>query len=68
MADKKSSNQKGKQLSLEEYSKIKEQRAKSRLKLHFPLLVRICFFIPLAYALFLIIYYLAYLRFVSEHN
>lgn len=68
MADKKPTNQKGKQLSLEEYGKIKEKLAKSRLKLHFPLIIKICFFIPLTYVVFLIFYYLFYLRFLAEHS
>lgn len=67
MSDKKPTNSKAKQLSLEEYAKIKEKLAKSRLKLHFPLIVKICFIIPLAYCLFLVAYYLLYLRFIAEH-
>ena len=34
---------KGKQISVEEYTKIKEKLAKSRLKLSFPWIVKICF-------------------------
>ena len=62
-----SSSQKGKQLSLEEYSKIKEKLAKSKLKLSFPWIIKVCFIIPLLYALFLIIYYVTHLRFLTEH-
>ncbi len=68
MTEKKTPNQKGKQISLEEYAKIKEKLAKSRLKLQFPLIIKICFIVPLAYATFLILYYLIYLRFIAEHN
>ena len=60
-------NKKAKQLSLEEYSKVKEKRAKSRLQLQFPLIIKICFIVPVAYCAFLIIYYLLYLRFIAEH-
>ncbi len=66
MATPSAPNKKGKQLSLEEYAKIKEKIAKSRLKLQFPLIVKICFFVPLAYCLFLIFYFLFYLRFVAQ--
>ena len=60
-------NKKGKQLSLAEYAKIKEKLAKSKLKLHFPWIIKICFIVPAVYCLFLIIYYLASLRFIAEH-
>ncbi|MBF0570888.1 MAG: hypothetical protein HQL12_03350 [Candidatus Omnitrophica bacterium] len=60
-------SQKAKQLSIEEYNKIKEKLAKSKLKLSFPWIIKACFIIPLAYCVFLIIYYLAQLRFVTEH-
>jgi len=62
-----SSSQPNKQLSLEEYAKIKEKLAKSKLKLSFPLIIKVCFIIPLLYAVFLIIYYLVHLRFLPEH-
>ena len=62
-----SSPQPNKQLSLEEYAKIKEKLAKSKLKLSFPLIIKVCFIIPLLYAVFLIIYYLVHLRFLPEH-
>jgi hypothetical protein len=67
MAQKSSSSQKTKQLSLEEYAKVKEELIKSKLKLTFPWLIKISFIIPLAYCVFLIIYYLAKLRFLAEH-
>jgi len=67
MAEKHSSSQKIKQLSLEEYAKIKEKLAKSKLKLSFPWIIKICFIIPAVYCVFLIIYYLAQLRFLAEH-
>ena len=62
-----SSAKKNEQLSLEEYSKMKEKSAKSKLKLSFPWIIKACFIIPLLYALFLIIYYLVHLRFLPEH-
>jgi hypothetical protein len=58
---------KHKQLSLEEYTKIKTKLAKSRLKLTFPWIIKACFIIPVVYCLFLIIYYIAHLRFLAEH-
>jgi len=67
MVDKPSASKKAKQLSMEEYAKIKEKLAKSKLKLSFPWIIKVCFLIPLAYAAFLIIYYLAQLRFIAEH-
>jgi len=59
--------QKNEQLSLEEYAKIKEKLAKSKLKLSFPWVIKACFIIPLLYVVFLIIYYLVHLRFLPEH-
>lgn len=67
MADKNSPSKKTRQLSLEEYSKIKEKLAKSKLKLTFPWIIKICFIIPLVYCVFLIIYYIVHLRFLAEH-
>jgi hypothetical protein len=58
---------KSKQLSLEEYAKIKAKLARSKLKLSFPLVIKACFIIPLLYAVFLIVYYLVRLRFLAEH-
>ena len=55
------------QVDLEDYIKIKEKRAKSKLKLHFPWLLRIIIAVPCAYLLFLLLYFLFYLRFVPEH-
>lgn len=55
------------QLSLEEYNKVKEKRAKSKLQLHLPLGVKIFLGLPIAYFVFLIAYYLLYIRFASEH-
>lgn len=65
MADKPAAK-KG-QISLEDYVKLKEKRAKSRLKLHFPWLVRFVMAIPVAYLIFLIVYFLVSLRFKAEH-
>jgi hypothetical protein len=67
MADSTDKNKKIKQLSLEEYAKVKEQRAKSRLKLQFPLIVKVCIIIPALYCTFMLVYYLMHLRFLAEH-
>jgi hypothetical protein len=67
MAEKSSTPPKKKQLSLEEYAKIKEKVAKSKLKLTFPWIIKICFIVPAIYCIFLIIYYVAHLRFLAEH-
>ncbi|MBF0511032.1 MAG: hypothetical protein HQL13_01745 [Candidatus Omnitrophica bacterium] len=56
-----------KQISIEEYNKIKEKIAKSKLKLQFPLVIRICLIVPLLYGIFLILYFLIHVRFVAEH-
>jgi|GEM_PF-2725477 len=58
---------KTKQLTLEEYAKIKEKLTKTKLKLTFPWKIKVLFLIPLVYCLFLIIYYLVHLRFLAEH-
>ena len=55
------------QLTLEEYLKLKDKRAKSKLKLHFPWLVRFVIAIPAAYLVFLIVYFMISLRFIAEH-
>ena len=55
------------QISLDEYLKINEKRAKSKLKLQFPMIVKIIVMIPVGYLAFLVIYFLIYLRFVAEH-
>ena len=55
------------QISLEEYLKIKEKRAKSKLQLHFPFIVRLIIGVPAAYFIFLVIYFLIHLRFLPEH-
>ena len=52
---------------MEEYAKIKEKLAKSKLKLTFPWIIKVCFIVPLFYCVFLVIYYLAQLRFIAEH-
>ena len=62
-----SSLKKDKQVPLEEYLKIKEKNAKSKLQLHFPPLVLLIIAVPIGYFAFLIIYFLVYLRFVAEH-
>jgi hypothetical protein len=66
MAEKKPVK-KAPQMSLEEYNKVKEQRAKHKLKLQFPLVVKLFLLLPLGYFIFLITYYLAYLRFTAQH-
>lgn len=66
MADKQPENKKGKQLSLAEYAAIKEKLAKSRLKLNFPIIIKFCCILPIGYLIFLVAYYLFYLRFVAE--
>lgn len=55
------------QMSLEEYNKIKEKRAASKLKLHFPLPVKLFLLLPIAYFIFLLCYYLLHVRFVATH-
>ena len=67
MAGKSSLSKKAKQLTLDEYAKIKEKLAKSKLKLTFPNIIKACFIIPLIYCVFLIIYYISQLRFLAEH-
>jgi len=67
MVENPSISKKTKQLSLDEYAKIKEKLAKSKLKLTFPWIIKLCFLLPLAYCAFLVIYYLAQLRFIVGH-
>jgi hypothetical protein len=67
MAKNSSSLKKVKQLSIDEYNKIKAKLAKSKLKLSFPWIIKLCFILPLAYCTFLVIYYLVQLRFIAEH-
>jgi hypothetical protein len=62
MAEKKKT-----QLTLAEYQKIKKSVEKKKLKLNFPWFLKLCFALPLVYVLFLLIYYLAYVRFVAIH-
>jgi len=67
MVQNPANTKKAKQISIEEYTKVKEKLAKSKLKLTFPWIIKICFIAPLLYCLFLVIYYLAQLRFIAEH-
>jgi len=60
-------SKKTKQLTIEEYNKIKGKLAKSKLKLSFPWIIKLCFILPLGYCAFLVIYYLVQLRFIAEH-
>ena len=55
------------QIGIDEYLKIKENRAKSKLKIYLPLLVQLMVAVPAGYFIFLIIYFLIYLRFLPEH-
>ena len=67
MAENPNNIKKAKQFSIAEYTKIKEKLASSKLKLSFPLVVKICFIIPFLYCLLLVVYYLVHLRFIAEH-
>jgi hypothetical protein len=67
MAESTANPKKAKQLSIEEYNKIKGKLAKSKLKLSFPWIIRVCFIVPIVYCIFLVIYYLIQLRFIAEH-
>jgi len=67
MAKINTSSNKIKQISIEEYNKIKEKLAKSKLKLTFPWIIKVVFIIPVVYCAFLIAYYLFHLRFLPEH-
>jgi hypothetical protein len=67
MAEKTATPKKNKQLSLEEYAKIKEKLAKSKLKVNFPWIIKLIFIVPALYLVFLVIYYLVYLRFIAQH-
>ena len=63
----KSASSKSRQLTLEEYAKVKEKLAKSKLKLNLPVVAKICFAVPLAYLVLLIIFFLAHVRLLPEH-
>lgn len=67
MVEKSPASPQKRQLTLEEYSKIKEKLNISKLKLNFPWIIKACFIIPIVYGLFLLIYYLINLRFLAEH-
>ncbi len=60
-------NPKKMQMTLDEYKKVKEQYAKNKLKLQFPMLIKCVIGIPVAYLLFLFIYFLVYVRFAGDH-
>lgn len=66
MADKKPVK-KTPQLSLEEYNKIKEKRAKSKLQVHFPWWIKMFLIGPIVYFVFMVVYYIIYIRFVADH-
>ena len=67
MAEKPSSPKKAAQIPFADYLKIKEKKAKDKLKLHLPPLVLIILTIPAAYFIFMLLYFLVYIRFVAEH-
>jgi hypothetical protein len=56
-----------KQITLDQYLKLIEKRAASKLKLHFPLFIKLAAVIPTAYLLFVILYFLFHARFLPEH-
>ena len=56
-----------KQLSLDQYMKVKEKRAKDKLKLHLPLPIKLIFCIPVVYFIFTIVYFLMSIRHLPEH-
>lgn len=66
MAENKA-NKKAPQMSLDEYNKVKEKRAASKLKLQFPLPIKFFLLLPIAYFIFLICYYLLHIRFAATH-
>ncbi len=67
MADTSKPNKKITQLSLADYLKVKEKRAKSKLQLNFPPLVLLIIAIPAAYVIFMILYFVLHLRFLAQH-
>ena len=66
MAEKEK-NKRPPQMSLEEYNKIKEKKAQSKLKLHFPWPVKFFLIFPATYLIFLLAYFLFHIRFTAEH-
>ncbi len=67
MANTSDKNKKSTKLSLVEYAKLKEKIGKSKLQLHFPLMIKLAIAVPLAYLLFMLIYYIVHLRHLAEH-
>ncbi len=67
MAEKPPVTPKKTQLGLDDYMKVKEKRAKEKLKLRFPLLVKILIAVPIVYCVVIIIYFLLKIRFLAEH-
>lgn len=67
MADNPTPSAKNKQLSIEEYAKIKEKMAKSKLKLSFPWIIKLCFIVPLIYFIVLLLLYIFNVRHIAEH-
>ena len=66
MADKPAASGKDKQIPLAEYLKIKEKNAKSKLKLQYSPAVLMIIAVPAGYFIFMIVYFLVYLRFVAQ--
>ena len=66
MADKPAASGKDKQIPLAEYLKIREKNAKNKLKLHYSPTVLMIIAVPAGYFIFLIVYFLVYLRFVAQ--
>ena len=54
-------------ISMEDYNKNKAVREKTKLKLHFPLLVKVLLILPVIYLVFLLVYFVATARKIPEH-
>ena len=55
------------QLTLSEYLKVKEQRARNKLKLHYPLYIKILIAIPIVYICVTVVIFIVRVRFLSDH-
>ncbi len=67
MAAKKEPGAKKPKVSIAQYLKSKDARAKQKLKLHFPWAVRILLGLPLLILVFLLLYFVFKVRFLSEY-
>ncbi len=67
MANTSDKTKKSTKLSLTEYTKLKDKIGKSKLKLQFPLMIKLAIALPLTYLLFMVIYYIIHLRHLAEH-